>query len=143
MLQLRIHGATSSLLAVGRGLDDGDAVRGISFVEAVAPGQAVLTAEVRPEAADRVLAAVANRGVPGEDVTLVRLDDVGPITTIPAAAYLGVAAGEGEMDKVMGALAVLGVNIGMLLLGGTATLVLQRRLSALTPRDVRSSHSGS
>jgi uncharacterized hydrophobic protein (TIGR00271 family) len=303
MLQLRIHGATSSLLAVGRGLDDGDAVRGIAIVEAVAPGQAVLTAEVRPEAADRVLAAVANRGVPGEDVTLVRLDDVGPIrpghaavgliwadvlgqatrnarpvarylvfmvtagviaafgvievneilivgamavspdllpvtaacaavvahrwrlafralvtlcaglgvacasgavltacldvadalppnfvvgeaalsglttvntstcgvalaagvagmlavetrasaavgvgisiTTIPAAAYLGVAAGEGEMDKVMGALAVLGVNIGMLLLGGTATLVLQRRLSALTPRDMRSSHSES
>jgi hypothetical protein len=38
---------------------------------------------------------------------------------------------------------VLGVNIAMLLLGGTATLVLQRRLSALTPRDMRSSHSES
>jgi hypothetical protein len=87
MLQLRIHGATSSLLAVGRGLDDGDAVRGIAIVEAVAPGQAVLTAEVRPEAADRVLAAVANRGVPGEDVTLVRLDDVGPIR--PGHAAVG------------------------------------------------------
>jgi hypothetical protein len=65
------------------------------------------------------------------------------ITTIPAAAYLGVAAGEGEMDKVMGALAVLGVNIAMLLLGGTSTLALQRRLSALKPRDMRSLHSKS
>jgi hypothetical protein len=36
------------------------------------------------------------------------------VTTIPAAAYLGVAAGEGEMDKVMGALAMLGVNVAML-----------------------------
>jgi uncharacterized hydrophobic protein (TIGR00271 family) len=64
------------------------AADGISIVEAVAPGQAVLTAEVRPEAADRVLAAVANRGVPGEDVTLVRLDDVGPIR--PGHAAVGL-----------------------------------------------------
>jgi Domain of unknown function (DUF389) len=293
MLQLRVHGATASLVAVGHGLSDGDAVRGIAIVQAVDPGQSVLTAEVRPEAADRVLAAVADRGVPGEAVTLVRLDDVGPIrrghaagsliwadvmaqaalnarpvarylafmvtagviaafgvievnqilivgamavspdllpvtaacaavvarrwtlagealltltagltaglgaacvsgaaltaglaavgalppnfvvgeaalsglttvntstcgvalaagiagmlavetrasaavgvgisiTTIPAAAYLGVAAGRGEMDKVLGALAMLGVNIGMLLLGGISTLLVQRRLA--------------
>jgi uncharacterized hydrophobic protein (TIGR00271 family) len=289
MLQLRVHGATSSLVAVGHGLSDGDAVRGIAIVQAVDPGQSVLTAEVRPEAADRVLAAVADRGVPGEDVTLVRLDDVGTIrrghaagsliwadvlgqatrnarpvarylvfmvtagviaafgvievnqilivgamavspdllpvtaacaavvaqrwtlagealltltaglgaacvsgaaltaglaavgalppdfavgeaalsgltnvntstcgvalaagvagmlavetrasaavgvgisiTTIPAAAYLGVAAGEGEMDKVLGAVGVLGVNIAMLLVGGISTLLVQRRLA--------------
>jgi uncharacterized hydrophobic protein (TIGR00271 family) len=48
------------------------------------------------------------------------------ITTIPAAAYLGVAAGVGEMDRVLGALGVLGVNVAMLLLAGTATLLLQR-----------------
>jgi hypothetical protein len=50
------------------------------------------------------------------------------ITTIPAAAYLGVAAGDGELDKVWGALAVLGTNVALLLLGGTATLLVQRRL---------------
>jgi uncharacterized hydrophobic protein (TIGR00271 family) len=49
------------------------------------------------------------------------------ITTIPAAAYLGVAAGFGEADKVPGALAVLAVNVAMLLLSGTATLLIQRR----------------
>ena len=37
------------------------------------------------------------------------------ITTIPAAAYVGVAAGNGELAKVWGAVAVLGVNIVMLL----------------------------
>jgi uncharacterized hydrophobic protein (TIGR00271 family) len=49
------------------------------------------------------------------------------ITTIPAAAYLGVAAGVGEPSKALGALAVLGVNVGMLLLAGTLTLIVQRR----------------
>jgi len=48
------------------------------------------------------------------------------VTTIPAAAYLGVAGAVGAMDKVWGALAVLGVNVAMLLIGGTATLTVQR-----------------
>ena len=38
------------------------------------------------------------------------------ITTIPAAAYLGVAAGNGQIEKVWGAAAVLGVNVLMLLI---------------------------
>jgi uncharacterized hydrophobic protein (TIGR00271 family) len=52
------------------------------------------------------------------------------ITTIPAAAYLGVAAGVREADKALGALAVLGVNIAVLVLAGTLTLIVQRRLAA-------------
>jgi uncharacterized hydrophobic protein (TIGR00271 family) len=50
------------------------------------------------------------------------------VTTIPASAYLGVAAGEGEVDKAVGALAVLGINVGMLLVGGSLTLIVQRAL---------------
>ena len=47
------------------------------------------------------------------------------VTTIPAAAYLGVAAGLGELDKALGALGVLGVNVLMMVVGAVATLVLQ------------------
>lgn len=47
------------------------------------------------------------------------------VTTIPASAYLGVAAGVGEADKALGALAVLGINVAMLLVGGTLTLLAQ------------------
>ena len=47
----------------------------------------------------------------------------------PAAAYLGVAAGVGEADKVPGTLAVLAVNVTLLLVGGTATLLVQRRFA--------------
>jgi uncharacterized hydrophobic protein (TIGR00271 family) len=52
------------------------------------------------------------------------------ITTIPAAAYLGVAAGVREAAKAIGALAVLGINIAVLVLAGTLTLIVQRRLAA-------------
>jgi uncharacterized hydrophobic protein (TIGR00271 family) len=49
------------------------------------------------------------------------------VTTIPAAAYLGVAAAVGELDKAWGALGVLAVNIALLLVGGAVTLLVQRR----------------
>jgi uncharacterized hydrophobic protein (TIGR00271 family) len=48
------------------------------------------------------------------------------VTTIPASAYLGVAAGMGEIGKASGALAVLGINIAALVAGGTLTLLVQR-----------------
>jgi hypothetical protein len=50
------------------------------------------------------------------------------VTTIPASAYLGVATGVGDTAKALGALAVLGVNIAMLLTGGSLTLIAQRAL---------------
>ncbi len=50
------------------------------------------------------------------------------VTTIPAAAYLGVAAGLGELDEALGALGVLGTNVLMMIVGAVGTLVLQRLL---------------
>jgi len=51
------------------------------------------------------------------------------VTTIPAAAYLGVAAGLGERGEAIGALEVLATNVGMLVLAAAGTLVLQRALA--------------
>jgi uncharacterized hydrophobic protein (TIGR00271 family) len=50
------------------------------------------------------------------------------VTTIPATAYLGVALGLGEIGNIGGALAVLGTNVVMLVLGASVTLVVQRTL---------------
>ncbi len=50
------------------------------------------------------------------------------VTTIPAAAFLGVAAGVGELSKSLSALSVLAVNVAMMLLGGSIALTVQRRL---------------
>jgi uncharacterized hydrophobic protein (TIGR00271 family) len=53
------------------------------------------------------------------------------VTTIPAVAYLGVAAGLGELDQAGGAIGVLGMNVVMLVVGASATLALQRALMRL------------
>jgi uncharacterized hydrophobic protein (TIGR00271 family) len=51
------------------------------------------------------------------------------VTTIPAAAYFGVALGLGERGEALGALEVLGTNVAMLVIAASATLVLQRLLA--------------
>jgi uncharacterized hydrophobic protein (TIGR00271 family) len=51
------------------------------------------------------------------------------VTTIPAAAYLGVAVALGETGEAMGALAVLSANVAMLVAAASGTLVLQRVLA--------------
>jgi uncharacterized hydrophobic protein (TIGR00271 family) len=50
------------------------------------------------------------------------------VTTIPAAAYLGVALGLGEGSKALGALAVLATNVAMMVAGACITLGGQRAL---------------
>jgi uncharacterized hydrophobic protein (TIGR00271 family) len=63
------------------------------------------------------------------------------VTTIPAAAYLGVAIGLGQVDKAGGAVAVLGANVAMMVVGSSATLVVQRALkrrkTAMNTRTAR------
>ena len=54
------------------------------------------------------------------------------VTTIPAFADLGVAAWLGEVSKALGELLV-GVNVAMLLVGGFATLIVQRMLPRRMP----------
>ena len=51
------------------------------------------------------------------------------VTTIPAAAYLGVAGGVGEIGTAIGALGVLGMNVLMMALGASGTLAVQRALN--------------
>ncbi len=48
------------------------------------------------------------------------------VTTVPAAAYLGVGLGLGELDKSLSALSVLGANVALMLVGGACALVVQR-----------------
>ena len=64
------------------------------------------------------------------------------VTTIPAAAFLGVAAGVGETDKAWGALGVLGTNVAVLLLAGTLTLLVQRRWGRASTNSQTSVGSG-
>ncbi len=58
------------------------------------------------------------------------------VTTIPVAAYLGVALGLGELGKATDSLGVLSVNVTMMVVGAVATLVVQTVLMqrAITSR---------
>ena len=48
------------------------------------------------------------------------------VTTIPAAANVGVAAAYGDWHEFAGALAQLGINLSAIIVAGIATLSLQR-----------------
>ena len=50
------------------------------------------------------------------------------VTTIPAAANIGVTAAYGDWENFRGSAAQLAINLGAILLSGTATLSVQRLL---------------
>jgi len=50
------------------------------------------------------------------------------VTTIPAAANVGVAAAYQDWSSWRGSLAQLGINLGSIMMSGTAVLYVQRRL---------------
>jgi uncharacterized hydrophobic protein (TIGR00271 family) len=52
------------------------------------------------------------------------------VTTVPAAAYFGVAIGVGQTNSAREALATLAANVVILLVVGSLTLIVQRRLTA-------------
>jgi uncharacterized hydrophobic protein (TIGR00271 family) len=51
------------------------------------------------------------------------------VTTIPASAYFGVAIGAGNEGEALGALVVLLINVSLLIVSGSLTLVVQRWLT--------------
>ena len=57
------------------------------------------------------------------------------VTTIPAAANIGVAAAFGDWSEWIGAMAQLSLNLSAIVLAGIGTLFLQRRLYQRRRRD--------
>ncbi len=51
------------------------------------------------------------------------------VTTMPASAYLGVAIGASGGGEALGALVVLLINVSLLIVSGSATLLVQRWLT--------------
>lgn len=62
------------------------------------------------------------------------------VTTIPAAANIGVALAMGQVAEALGSLGQLLVNLGGMIVAGTATLVIGRRLSARRSRTASTLH---
>ncbi|MCB0829917.1 MAG: DUF389 domain-containing protein [Solirubrobacterales bacterium] len=51
------------------------------------------------------------------------------VTTVPAAAFFGAAIALGEITQAWGALLVLGINLVLLVIGGSITLFCQRQFT--------------
>ena len=64
------------------------------------------------------------------------------VTTIPASAFLGVAAGIGELSDSLDALWVLFANVTMMLVGGSLTLIVQRVAVAREEAGERDNRKG-
>ena len=78
MLQLRVYGDSPLMAAVAERLDALPGARHVSVVETRADGTALLTADVRSDAADRALSTIDALGVARDDIALVRLDTIVP-----------------------------------------------------------------
>jgi len=61
------------------------------------------------------------------------------VTTIPAAANIGIAAAYGDWDTFAGSTGQLAVNLAAILIAGTTTLYVQRLLSLRRKRLSRRS----
>lgn len=78
MLQLRVYGDPTGLADVAAGLNALPGARHVSLVETEREGSALVTADVRSDAADPALAMLESLGVAADDVSLVRLDTIAP-----------------------------------------------------------------
>jgi uncharacterized hydrophobic protein (TIGR00271 family) len=81
MLQLRVYGDASKVAVVAEDLGRLPGARHVSLSDSRRAGDGLVTADVRPEAADEALTRLGRLGIPAEDITLVRLDTIGPAAT--------------------------------------------------------------
>jgi uncharacterized hydrophobic protein (TIGR00271 family) len=118
---LHLLGALPSGFVVGEGVLSGlTTVNTSTFVVALVAGVVgMLALETRASAAVGVAISV---------------------TTIPASAYLGVAAGMGEVGKASGALLVLTINVLALVTGGMLALLVQRGRARSSGMDDAAGH---
>ena len=115
---LAAFGATALIRVVGRVPDDlgplADTALGPSLTE-LGPGSVLVAL------AAGMAGMIAYERAAGAAVGVAI-----SVTTIPAAAYVGVAGALGSDDPIWGALVVLVVNVVLIIAAGTATLWVQR-----------------
>ena len=119
------------MAVVAERLDSLAGMRHVGLTEAGRGGAALVTADVRSEAADRVLATLEALGVPGDDVALVRLDTINSVssengpTTLVWAEVLGQARALSRAHvRYFVLMAAAGVVAGMAVVNDSATLIV-------------------
>src|SRR5262245_53387404 len=105
--------------------------RHVSLVETHEDGTALVTADVRAEAADPALGALATLGVPDSDIALVRLDTIaldagaGETSALIWADVLGQARTQARAPaRYLVLMAAAGVIAGLAVINDSATLTV-------------------
>jgi len=105
-------------------------MRHVSLTDA-GRGPALVTADVRSDAADRALSTLHTLGVAADDVALLRLDTIGPVTgdNEPTALVWADVLGQARIQSRVGArylllMAVAGVIAGAGVINDSATLLV-------------------
>jgi uncharacterized hydrophobic protein (TIGR00271 family) len=81
VLQLRVYGDASTTAAVAEELGRLPGARHVSLSDSQPTGDRLVTADIRPAAADEALTRLGGLGVRPDDITLVRLETIGPSAT--------------------------------------------------------------
>jgi uncharacterized hydrophobic protein (TIGR00271 family) len=131
VLQLRVYGDSPLSVAVAERLEALPGARHVSLSETGAGGTALVTADVRSDAADPALAALEALGVPADDIALVRLDAIVPETgTSDASALiwadmLGQARSQARAPaRYIVLMAAAGVISALAVVNDSATLIV-------------------
>jgi uncharacterized hydrophobic protein (TIGR00271 family) len=131
MLQLRVYGDSPSMAVVADRLDALSGARHVSLLETAADGAALVTADLRAEAADRALATLETLGVSADDIALVRLDTIAPgagagdVTALIWADVLGQARLQARAPaRYLVLMAAAGVIAGLAVVNNSPTLIV-------------------
>ena len=131
MLQLRVYGDSPVMAAVARELEPLPGMRHVGLTETGRGGRALVTADVRSDAADRALATLQELRIPADDVALVRLDTIGPVSSAnePNALVWADVLGQARMQsraptRYLVLMAAAGVIAGMAVINDSATLLV-------------------
>jgi hypothetical protein len=81
MLQLRAFGASELIADIANQLEGIHGARHVIVSGNGAAGQALVTADLVDDAVDEAVETVRLRGLPSEDVALLRLESIGPGVT--------------------------------------------------------------
>ena len=77
-MQLRAFGDTSTASRVAEQLRSVPGIRHVAVLAGTGESTSALTADVQADVADKALALVRGAGIPAEDVSLLRLEVIGP-----------------------------------------------------------------
>ena len=131
MLQLRVYGESTALVVVAARLNALPGARHVSLVEQEAEGPALVTADVRSDAADPALAMLETLGIPAGDIALLRLDTITPeagageASALIWADVLGQARTQARAPaRYFALMAAAGVIAAFAVVNDSATLIV-------------------